>query len=163
MTRVQYQRLAEPFQKSKGLRRLLIYTDAVLTGLTYLAYPALLLALLLQHDLRLWRCVFVPAVSFLAVSGMRKLINAKRPLEVLHIRPILHKEKCGESFPSRHVFSIFVLAMTFYYVFVPGGIVLTLFGVLLAVARVIGGVHFPRDVLAGAAIGILCGALGFLL
>ena len=36
-------------------------------------------------------------------------------------------------------------------------------GVLLAVVRVVGGVHFPRDVLCGAAIGILCGAVGFFL
>ena len=27
--------------------------------------------------------------------------------------------------------------------------------------RVIGGVHFPRDVLVGAAVGILAGVIGF--
>ena len=36
-----------------------------------------------------------------------------------------------------------------------------LLGVVLAVLRVIGGVHEPRDVIAGALAGILCGVLGY--
>ena len=61
------------------------------------------------------------------------------------------------------MFSVFVIAFAFYYTFVPAGIVLSVLGVLLAVVRVVGGVHFPRDVLCGAAIGMLCGAVGFFL
>ena len=34
-------------------------------------------------------------------------------------------------------------------------------GALLAWCRVVGGVHFPRDVIAGALIGIGCGVLGY--
>ena len=34
---------------------------------------------------------------------------------------------------------------------------------LLALIRVIGGVHFPRDVVVGAISGILAGMLGFYL
>ena len=34
-------------------------------------------------------------------------------------------------------------------------------GAALACVRVIGGVHFPRDVLVGAAVGILAGVIGF--
>ena len=44
---------------------------------------------------------------------------------------------------------------------IPDRLALRLFGVLMAAERVVGGVHFPRDVLAGAAIGILSGVLGF--
>ena len=32
---------------------------------------------------------------------------------------------------------------------------------LLAALRVLGGVHYVRDVAAGAAMGVLCGLLGF--
>ncbi len=74
---------------------------------------------------------------------------------------ILFFTKDGESFPSRHVFSVFVIAMAFYYTCVPVGVVLTVFGVLMAAVRVAGGVHFPRDVAAGAAVGIVSGVLGF--
>lgn len=161
MTKRDYQKLAAPFLKSPKKRKALIFSDLVLTGLVYLAYPILLLVLFFLRDERFWRCFFVPAVSFLLVSGLRKIIDAPRPYEKLHFRPLLQKEKHGESFPSRHVFSVFVIAFAFYYTCLPVGIVLTVFGVLLAAVRVVGGVHFPKDVLAGAGIGILAGVLGF--
>lgn len=163
MTHAQYNKLYRPFRKSKRLRQVLVYTDLILTGLVYLSYPTLLCVLFFTKDIRLWRCFFVPLVSFLAVSGLRKLIDAERPYEKWHFHPVLHKEKRGESFPSRHVFSVFVIAFAFYYTALPVGIVLTVFGVILAAARVLGGVHFLRDVLAGAFIGIFAGALGFFL
>ena len=33
---------------------------------------------------------------------------------------------------------------------------------VLAVCRVVGGVHYPRDVVVGYALGLVCGALLFL-
>lgn len=161
MTKETYLRLGAPFKKNMARRQVLVYTDLILTGLVYLSYPILLAVLFFTKDIRLWRCLFVPAVSFLAVSGLRKLVNAQRPYDKLRFRPLLNKNKHGESFPSRHVFSVFVISMAFYYTYVPVGIVLTVVGVLMAAVRVVGGVHFPRDVLAGAAIGILSGVLGF--
>lgn len=161
MTHAQYGKLYRPFRNAKQLRQALVYTDLILTGLVYLSYPTLLCVLFFTKDVRLWRCFFVPLVSFLAVSGLRKLIDAERPYEKWQFRPILHKEKRGESFPSRHVFSVFVIAFAYYYTAVPVGIIMTVFGVILAAVRVLGGVHFVRDVLAGACIGIFAGVLGF--
>lgn len=163
MTRERYLRIAAVFQKRPALLRALRMTDKALTALVYLAYPVLLCVLFFTRDARFWRCVLVPGVSFVAVSVLRRVINAKRPYEALEFQPLLQKDKRGESFPSRHVFSVFVIAFAFYYTFVPVGIVLTALGVLLAVVRVLGGVHFPRDVLCGAAIGILCDVVGFFL
>lgn len=161
MTHAQYSKLYRPFRSAKRLRQALVYIDLILTGLVYLSYPTLLCVLFFTKDVRLWRCFFVPLVSFLAVSGLRKLIDAERPYEKWQFRPILHKEKRGESFPSRHVFSVFVIAFAYYYTAVPVGIIMTVFGVILAAVRVLGGVHFVRDVLAGAGIGIFAGVLGF--
>ena len=73
----------------------------------------------------------------------------------------IEKDTAGKSFPSRHVFSVFIIAATIFYVHPSAGILLGLLGVVLAVLRVIGGVHEPRDVIAGALAGILCGVLGY--
>ena len=43
------------------------------------------------------------------------------------------------------------------------GVVLLLLGVDMMFIRVVGGVHYPQDVLAGAACGVLAGVLGFYL
>ena len=102
-------------------------------------------------------------MSFLLVSVFRNLYNAKRPYELLEIQPLIHKDKKGKSFPSRHVFSVFVIAMTFLWLCPPAGVVFLVVGVLLALCRVIGGVHFPRDVIAGALAGIAAGACYWLI
>ena len=63
--------------------------------------------------------------------------------------------------PSRHIFSMFMIAMGWLVFWPPMGWTLLVVGVLLAVIRVLGGVHFPRDVLVGALCGIIAGLLGF--
>ena len=43
------------------------------------------------------------------------------------------------------------------------GLLFLVMGLFLAVLRVIAGLHYPRDVIAGALIGIISGGLGFFL
>lgn len=131
--------------------------------LVYCLYSILLMILAYNHDARFWRVLLTPGISFVLVSIFRKVFNASRPYEVLNIDSIIKKDTKGKSFPSRHVFSIFVISTAFYYILPPMGVVLMFLGILLALARVLGGVHFPRDVIAGAIIGILSGTIGFTL
>jgi membrane-associated phospholipid phosphatase len=42
------------------------------------------------------------------------------------------------------------------------GIILLALAVVSAITRVIGGVHFPRDVIIGFICGFICGSLLFL-
>ena len=142
-------------------RQLLKAVNKALTLLVYLVYPSLLMALAFGNDSRLWRVLVTPGISFVLVSVFRKYFNAPRPYEVLNITPLIAKDTKGKSFPSRHVFSVFVIAMAFHYILPWAGILLMGIGVLLAAIRVVGGVHFPKDVIAGAIIGILSGLMGF--
>lgn len=134
-----------------------------ITTIVYITYPLVLVFLVITQDARFWRVLLAPAISFVLVSLFRRYIDAPRPYEVSDAEPIIKKDTKGQSFPSRHVFSIFVIATTLYYISKPLGLAFMIAGVLLAILRVIGGVHFPRDVVVGAIIGILSGMLGFYL
>lgn len=160
MTAAQYRRLSAPF-RPEGRRKTLLTVNKALTLLGYLLYPALLAGLALQRDGRILRAILVPGISFVLVSLVRKGLNFPRPYEALEITPLIHKDTKGKSMPSRHVFSLFVIAMTWLWILPWAGILLLIFGGILAAIRVIGGVHFPRDVLVGAAVGILAGIIGF--
>ena len=48
----------------------------------------------------------------MVVSVSRKIINEPRPYEKYGVPPVLDKDTSGKSFPSRHVFSVFVIAVT---------------------------------------------------
>ena len=75
------------------------------------------------------------------------LFDQKRPYVVYDFTPLIVKEKKGQSMPSRHVFSAFVIAMSALYICIPLGIFMMLLAVIMAFERVICGVHFPKDVI----------------
>ena len=162
MTKQQYERISAPF-RAPVRRKALVLTNRALTGAVYAAYILLCLYLLLHADRRLIAVLLVPAVPFVLLSFIRKRINAPRPYEALDIDPLIHKDTKGKSFPSRHVFSAFVIAMAAGAVLPALGAIIAGIAALLMVIRVIGGVHFPRDVIAGALCGILSGAIGLLI
>ena len=65
--------------------------------------------------------------------------------------------------PSRHIFSITIIAMCWLYICQPVGIILLVMTLVLAVLRVVMGVHFIKDVIAGIIYGIICGFIGLLI
>lgn len=161
MTKETYIRLTNVLRKNPKRICLAKFLNRLLTGFVFLLYPVFLLLLFIQKHPFFLRAILVPAISFMAVSIFRKVINVPRPYEKFDTPPVLEKDTPGKSFPSRHVFSVFIIAMTVFYLHSDAGILLFVIGVGLAVIRVIGGVHEPRDVIAGALIGIGCGALGY--
>ena len=163
MTAQDYDVWTRPLRRHPSLTKALLCINKVLTLLVYLAYPLLLLALLLQKDARLASVFLTPAISFVLVSVFRDRVNMPRPYEQLDIQPLIHKDTRGHSFPSRHVFSSAVISCAFLYTVPCLGAIGLLITVWLAVMRVLGGVHFPRDVIAGFCIGLLSGWVGFVL
>ena len=138
--------------------------NEALTALGYVAYPVLLIALALtgRYDL-LVRAVSVPGVAFAAVTLFRKAVNAPRPYETLDIDPLIEKDTAGRSFPSRHAFSLFMIAATWLVAQPAVGAALVACAIVLAAVRVIGGVHYPRDVIAGALAAAAAGLIGYVL
>ena len=108
----------------------------------------------------------VTAVPFVAVSIMRKVINAPRPYEVFdcdELDTLREYARRGTSFPSRHVASAFIISSALTFVIPLLGIIILCLGVLIAVLRVLLGRHFIRDVIVGAVIGGIAGTVGMLL
>lgn len=106
--------------------------------------------------------VAIPGVGVVICSIIRNLINAKRPYEVMNIDNYLDKKTAGKSFPSRHVFSVFIIGTVVFYFYKIPGTVLFLTGIFLCYLRVAAKVHFVRDVIAGALFGILLGSTMYL-
>lgn len=67
----------------------------------------------------------------------------------------------GLSFPSRHAASAAVIALAGWYVNPNLGGMLTIVCAAICLVRVLAGVHHPRDVLAGVALALAAGGIGF--
>ena len=144
----------------------ILILNSVLTKAVYALYPLLLIYLAVYHltdkEPGFVPALLVPGISFVLVSIFRSWYDAPRPYEIPGAEPpLIKKDAPGKSFPSRHIFSIFVIAVTFFWVWPVPGILIGIAGVLLAWSRVAGGVHFPRDVIAGALIGVFSGVIGY--
>lgn len=161
MTKEQYIKITEPLRSDPEKTKRVVGMNQILTGVVFMVYPLYIAVLYGEKDPKLLKVILVPAVSFVLITVLRRIINAPRPYEKFGIPPVIEKDTKGKSFPSRHVFSVFIIAVTIFYSHPGAGILIGLIGVSMAVIRVLGGVHEVRDVVAGAVIGLLCGVVGF--
>lgn len=162
MKQESYMKIINMIKKSKRGESIVLFLNKYLTDMIYIAFIYLLFQLILEHRYEeLVRIVLVTGISFVLVSVIRHFINAERPYIKYGFKPLINKEKQGDSMPSRHVFSAFVIGMAYLYINTALGIVVLIMGATIGVMRVLVGVHFPRDVIAGAVIGVLSGIIGF--
>ena len=139
--------------------------NSMMTVLMPLAYLTLLGANFISKGLgqELATYIMVPALGFILLTLVRKWINQPRPYETWGIVPLLEKDSSGNSMPSRHVFSATIISMACLHANLPAGLILLLLSALLGLVRVLGGVHYPKDVLVGYACGLIWGILFFIL
>jgi len=156
-----YGEIAAWFRARPRALRLLAWMNRVLPMLFYYLYPLLLLQLAVRQDGRFWRVLAVPAAAFLACTLIRHAFHAKRPYETPGFVPLISREKTGDSFPSRHMTCAAVIASAYGDVYPAVGAVLAAAALGIAAARVLAGIHFPRDVVAGSALGLAFGIVGF--
>ena len=104
-----------------------------------------------------WRKATVTVgVTYLASTSIKVAIGRQRP--AVEDLPKLMETPTGLSFPSSHSSSSFAAAQA-YSRLVPAG-ALYAFAVPMAMSRLYLGVHYPSDILAGAALGTVMGRLG---
>jgi len=93
----------------------------------------------------------------LVVNNLKKLVGRERPFLVLENVNLLVGKGGSGSFPSAHAANWFAgLAVALMYYPRSWKFMLPLAGVI-AISRVYNGVHYPSDILAGAAIGAAAG------
>ena len=147
------------------LLQLMRVFNRMMTVLMPLAYLTLLGTSLITKGLGndFYAYILVPALGFVLLTLVRKWINQPRPYETWEIIPLLDKDSAGNSMPSRHVFSATIISMACLHANLSAGLVLLILSAFLGFVRVLGGVHYPKDVLVGYACGLLLGILFFIL
>ncbi len=172
-----YAKISAPFRSRPRLAKALNLLDKGLVYLIAAVYIAMLIWLFVcaiaQEPAtsalgnavwsQFWNVLLVPAVGFAICTIVRKLVNAPRPYEKFQIDPVIHKDTSGKSFPSRHIFSACVISCALLYINAWMGIAAFAATAVVCYCRIVGGVHFPRDVVGALALALACGAIGFLL
>lgn len=158
-----YNKFTMPMRANKVFVKLLQLWGEILTAIMYVIYPVLLLYILMCKKELLLKTILIPGISFLLLSYIRTLINRKRPYEQPEFMALLHKNTKGRSMPSRHVFSSMIITMAVYQISSFWGNVFLVITILNAVSRVIGGIHYPTDVIAGILSGALAGLFFFVI
>lgn len=149
-----YSRIRNYFDGNELRLNILKAIYRVMPLITAATYIAVLALLFVRHDARLIRVTCYPCIVFVAASIFRKCYNRPRPYEGNDaIIPLISKDKKGQSFPSRHALSAAVIASACFYVYVPLGIIIAAISVVIAITRVIAGVHYPSDAAGGLIIG----------
>lgn len=164
MNGASYRSMSEYFSQTKKRSTTIKALHDVLPLVMYIFYPVQLVALAINEGFGsevFLRFTLIPLGTFILVTVMRAIINAQRPYEKYGYVPAVPKNTTGKSFPSRHTVSAFIIAMAFLYIQPSIGVIMLAIATLIGVVRVLSGVHFIRDVISGAAIGVLVGVLGF--
>ena len=159
-----YDHIAGNIENKPFLLSLLRTFNRFMTVVMPMIYLTLLAVTYLQQGLgkQVGIYLFIPASGFVILSFLRKKINALRPYEVWEIVPLLDRDSPGQSMPSRHVFSATIISMACLHASLTMGMICLTLSALLGLVRVLGGVHFPKDVLVGYICALVWGVIFFL-
>ena len=159
-----YDHIAGKIENKPIFLRLLRTFNRFMTVVMPMIYLTLLATTYLQQGLgkQVGIYLFIPASGFVILSFLRKKINAPRPYEEWDINPLLDRDSPGQSMPGRHVFSATIISMACLHASLSVGVILLVLSAFLGLVRVLGGVHYPKDVLVGYICGLVWGVIFFL-
>jgi len=92
---------------------------------------------------------------YVVAAAIRHFYMRPRPFVELGVSHIVNDT--ASSFPSGHTIFMFALATVVYKFNKKIAWLLYALGLLIGIARVAGGVHYPSDILGGIVLGILTG------
>ena len=154
------EKLVRKVNSEKKIANALAVCNFAITVFSVIVFACMLVYFAVKSAALLIGCLVTLGAPFLLVSLLRKVINAPRPYEIYDFLDNSPENKGGNSFPSRHSFSIFAIGTLCLFASVPVGIVTLVLGSLLCFCRVALGLHFVRDVACGALIGVISSLIG---
>lgn len=158
-----YNKISEPFRKNAVLLTLLRLLYVGIPVATVIIYAGIIIYSYINMSLRdTCMIILVPLTCFIAVTILRKVAKSDRPYMVNDYVPLISKGKAKESFPSRHTASLAIIAMAGLKCSIWLGVILWCMTLAQAVVRVVAGVHYPKDVIAGMIISLIWGMIFFI-
>lgn len=97
---------------------------------------------------------------WMLVEVIKAFTDRSRPFNLLRETRVIGSREPGLSFPSGHTAqTFFVVSLTIGHFQLPLGSAMFLYGIaaLVAFTRIYVGAHYPRDVIAGAILGLVWG------
>lgn len=134
-----------------------IFDDIIIFFAVYFPYLIVLLAILFLLFYKKWKEFFVVFFSatfawVLASYVFKFLFHTLRPFNAFPQVQSLIPES-GYSFPSGHATFFMALAVAIFFYHKKAGYWFIFFALLIGIARIIAGVHFPIDILGGFVLG----------
>ena len=151
-----YEELTKNYQTDEK-KKLLRLCNKIVTNIYYVVYPFLLLYLFVIQSEKLLPTILIPLLSIVVITLLRKVLARPRPYEEYPIDQILEKETQHNAMPSRHVFSASIIAMMCFSASPILACILLVLAAIEGYIRVVGGVHYPRDVIVGYLLGVFFG------
>lgn len=145
--------------KSVCFDSIVIFCGEYLPYILVLAVALLLIFSKKDKILKLRFLIFSAISVFTARIVITEIIRYfyfhPRPFVVLNdINQLISHDPTG-SFPSGHAVFFFALATAVYFLNKKASIIFFIGAILISISRVIAGIHWPLDILSGAAIGII--------
>jgi undecaprenyl-diphosphatase len=121
-------------------------------GLVWLVF-AFVAAIVLRRPALVGRVLLAEVLAETAAFGLKRLVDRRRPpLQLGEPHPLVHLPPTP-SFPSGHATTSFACALVLAAALPRFRWPLVVLAALIAVSRVYNGVHYPLDVVGGAAVG----------
>jgi undecaprenyl-diphosphatase len=100
---------------------------------------------------------FSAGLALALAKGIGELVARQRPfVDHPHAAHLFIKHAADYGFPSDHTSGAFAIAVALLLRHRASGVIALLLACAIGIGRVMVGVHYPSDVLAGAVLGTLC-------
>ena len=133
------------------------YIVIILAGLFLLFHHEVLQAenpfqVFLQKKKEILLVFFSGILAYILDQILKFFLHTPRPFDVFsQVHPLFSES--WYSFPSGHATFFMALAASIFFLHRKAGYLFALFALLIGIARIIAGVHFPGDILGGFVLG----------